>query len=87
MLLLNGISYVRRWTRGTFAEHHRPMAGLEMDEAAFRAGYATGLAGDSRPCPYRVRSREAWSWSSGLIEGQAKRNEGFRPPLAGGIKF
>ena len=56
------------------------MARLELDDAAYRAGYAAGLAGDERPCPYDVRSPEAWSWSSGVIEGQAKREQGFRLP-------
>ena len=56
------------------------MVRLELDEAAYRAGYAAGLAGDDRPCPYSERGPEAWSWSSGVIEGQAKREQGFRPP-------
>ena len=56
------------------------MARLELDEAAYRAGYAAGLADDGRKCPYPETSRESWSWSSGVIEGQAKRDQGFRPP-------
>jgi ribosome modulation factor len=56
------------------------MARLELDEAAYRAGYAAGLADDGRKCPYPASSLGSWSWSSGLIEGQAKREQGFRPP-------
>ncbi len=56
------------------------MTRLELDETAYRAGYAVGLAGKHQPCPYPAASRQSWSWSSGLIEGQAKRDQGFRPP-------
>ncbi len=56
------------------------MARLELDAAAYRAGYAAGLAADGRECPYPARSTESWSWSSGFIEGEAKREQGFRPP-------
>ena len=79
-MCLDEINQVRRWTPGTFGEHHDAMARLEQDEAAYRAGYAAGLAGDGRPCPYPEGSLEGWSWSSGVIAGQAKRERGFRPP-------
>ncbi len=55
-------------------------ARLELDDAAYRAGYAAGLASDGRRCPYPVTSIESLSWSSGFIEGEAKREQGFRPP-------
>ncbi len=65
---------------GRRSGHSAVVARLEQDVDAYRAGYAAGLAGEQRPCPYPETSIEAWSWSSGVIEGQAKREQGFRPP-------
>jgi ribosome modulation factor len=31
------------------------MAKVDLDEAAWSAGYAAGLVGKSKPCPYRKR--------------------------------
>ncbi len=53
---------------------------VELDDAAYRAGFAAGLADKNKPCPYPAASRESLSWSSGVIEGQAKRDQGFKPP-------
>jgi ribosome modulation factor len=56
------------------------MAKVDLDDAAWSAGYAAGLGGKSKPCPYPAGSSQSLSWSSGLIEGKAKRDQGFRRP-------
>ena len=50
---------------------------LRMNSKAWQEGFETGEAGRlvSR-CPYRAATTEAWSWHSGWIEGDAKR-QGF----------
>jgi ribosome modulation factor len=45
---------------------------LKMDDDAWEKGFIDGEAGHSR-CPFSAVTREAWSWSSGWIEGDAKR--------------
>ena len=50
---------------------------LTIDSTAWQEGFDGGEAG--RPmsrCPYRAATTEAWSWHSGWIEGDAKR-QGF----------
>lgn len=47
---------------------------LEQDPEAWQTSFAAGLAGDKR-CPYPETSPKAWAWSSGWIEGDAKRQE------------
>ena len=49
----------------------KPLA-LPLDEAAWKAGFVAGNLRRDEPCPYPPSSREAWSWSSGRIEGEAK---------------
>jgi ribosome modulation factor len=56
------------------------MTKVDLDDAAWSAGYAAGLVGKSKPCPYPAGSSQSLSWSSGLIEGKAKRDQGFRRP-------
>jgi hypothetical protein len=56
------------------------MPKVELDDEAYRAGFASGLAGKNAPCPFPPATSKSLSWSSGRIEGQAKREEGFRPP-------
>jgi hypothetical protein len=51
----------------------------EQDTARWNEGFAAGRAG-KKNCPYRPGSPEAWAWSSGQIEGDAKRQAGFTPP-------
>jgi len=53
-------------------------AKLEMDKEAWRAGVAAGIAGDKH-CPYPETSPVAWAWSSGWIEGDAKRQQRDQP--------
>jgi ribosome modulation factor len=45
---------------------------LRQDGWAWEVGYRAGLLGVSH-CPYHPRSLQAWSWSSGWIEGKAAR--------------
>jgi len=51
------------------------MKPLTQDPKAWAEGFAAGETG-KRNCPYPAGSREAWSWWSRWIEGEAKR-EGF----------
>jgi nucleoid-associated protein YgaU len=53
----------------------RLSATLEQDPKTWAEGFRAGEERKSK-CPYPAGSREAWSWSSGRIEGEAKR-EGF----------
>lgn len=48
---------------------------VKIDPKAWDEGFAAGEKRNSG-CPYPVGSREAWSWYSGKIEGDAKR-QGF----------
>ena len=51
------------------------MAKLEQDPKAWEEGFNAGEERNPR-CPYPAGSREAWSWHSGQVEGDAKR-QGF----------
>ena len=51
---------------------------LTQDPKAWDEGFKAGEAGKPRQYPYPAGSREAWSWHSGRVEGEAKR-DGFRP--------
>ena len=59
---------------------------LTHDPAAWDVGFAAGERGVFPfRCPYPATTRQAWSWSSGFIEGKAKRDgyeysRGTRPP-------
>ncbi|HLK64472.1 MAG TPA: hypothetical protein VKU19_13595 [Bryobacteraceae bacterium] len=58
---------------------NRPTGGvnLTMDAEAWRGGFTAGDTGRlMHKCPYRAGTTEAWSWCSGWIEGDAKR-QGF----------
>jgi hypothetical protein len=51
---------------------------VKPDEAAWRAGYAAGVAGERGiRAPLTL---ESLSWASGYIEGDAHRKRGFMPP-------
>ena len=51
---------------------------LTIDGDAWNQGFWDGEAGKPRhSCQYPAGSTEAWSWSSGYIEGKAARN-GFK---------
>jgi ribosome modulation factor len=52
--------------------------GLRQDPASWSAGYAAGLAG--KPSDPPPGTRDSLAWISGYIEGQAKREQGYRPP-------
>lgn len=62
------------------------MMALEQDPKAWQEGFEAGERNQQpRRCPYPAGSREAWSWHSGLIEGDAKRqgysySKGALPP-------
>jgi hypothetical protein len=43
---------------------------LKMDQAAWKEGFRAAEEGKAS-CPYPARSREAWSWKSGFVEGIA----------------
>lgn len=45
---------------------------LRQDPDAWKAGFAAGLVGDKN-CPYLRPRSLSWAWSSGWIEGEAKR--------------
>jgi ribosome modulation factor len=50
------------------------MKRLQLDAAAWQKGFDTGDAGQPvSECPYANDSIEAWSWSSGFVEGKAAR--------------
>ena len=65
---------------------------LRIDSKAWQKGFEGGEAG--RPmfrCPYRAGTTEAWSWCSGWVEGEAKRqgysySRGTLPAGAGDSK-
>jgi hypothetical protein len=48
---------------------------LKHNPEAWEEGFQAGEERTSR-CPYPAGTREAWSWWSGHVEGDAKR-EGF----------
>ena len=48
---------------------------IEQDTKAWEEGFHAGEKRKPR-CPYPEGSREAWSWRSGHVEGDAKR-QGF----------
>ena len=52
---------------------------LEHDRIAREEGFTAGERGTATAlrCPYRARTTAAWSWNSGHIEGDAKR-QGYR---------
>ena len=46
----------------------------EIDKKAWQEGYDAGKSGErASACPYRARTVEGWSWSSGFVEGKAAR--------------
>jgi ribosome modulation factor len=48
---------------------------LTHDPRAWQAGFADGERGALHfHCPYPAASTESWSWSSGFVEGKAKRD-------------
>ena len=50
------------------------MRRVQQDREAWQAGYDAGAWGErASKCPYPARTAEAFSWRSGLIEGQASR--------------
>jgi hypothetical protein len=51
----------------------KPPALPPLDEAAWHAGFVSGNLKRDEPCPYPAGSNEAWSWSSGRIEGAQLR--------------
>lgn len=64
---------------------------LVIDPKSWRDGFAAGEARRlASRCPYAAATTEAWSWHSGWIEGDAKR-QGFSyslgtlPRRAGGV--
>jgi hypothetical protein len=57
----------------------QPASPLTQDLAAWNAGFAAGRAGHGNN-PHPKDTREAWSWLSGYIEGEAKREAGFGLP-------
>jgi len=48
---------------------------LRQDPKAWEKGFKAGdsAAGASVRCPYSAGTTEAWSWHSGYVEGDAKR--------------
>jgi hypothetical protein len=52
---------------------------LSQDPAAWQRGFDAGRAGAPTKCPYPQPSREARSWSSGRIEGDAARRKEQQP--------
>ena len=47
---------------------------LTIDSQAWQEGFTAGEAGRlASRCPYTAATTEAWSWHSGWIEGDAKR--------------
>ena len=48
---------------------------LKQDPKAWDEGFTAGEKASSK-CPYPAGSTEAWSWYSGQVEGDAKR-QGF----------
>jgi hypothetical protein len=59
------------------SDHTPRLAAQDLD--AWNLGFAAGRAGKGVN-PYFARTRGALSWSSGYIEGEAKREAGFLPP-------
>ena len=49
---------------------------VTQDPKAWEAGFKAGEQGRLGPSPYPTGSREDWSWHSGHVEGDAKR-QGF----------
>jgi ribosome modulation factor len=46
----------------------------EMSQKAWQEGYDAGKRGErAAACPYRARTVESWSWSSGFVDGKAAR--------------
>ncbi len=55
----------------------KPTFTLRHNKTAWREGFEAGERGiPSTRCPYPATSRDSWSWSSGYVEGKAKR-DGF----------
>ena len=48
------------------------MAKLEQNPKAWEEGFQAGEARKTK-CPYPAGTTEAWSWCSGRVEGDAKR--------------
>jgi len=47
---------------------------LKQDPKAWQEGFDAGERGEPlRRCPYPAKGIDGWSWSSGYIEGKAKR--------------
>ncbi len=62
---------------------------LTHDRRAWNEGFAAGERGVLYfRCPYPARSKQSWSWSSGHVEGKAKRDgyEYSHPEPEGGTK-
>jgi hypothetical protein len=54
---------------------------LRMDVNAWQEGFDAGFSGQRlSSCQHHVGSVQAWSWSSGYIEGKAKRGELYMVP-------
>ena len=51
---------------------------LTMDQDAWREGFRAAEEGKAA-CPYPARSREAWSWQSGFVEGIARSVRNLKP--------
>jgi hypothetical protein len=54
---------------------------LTMDQAAWQEGFRAAEEGKAS-CPYPARSREAWSWQSGFVEGIARSVRNLDSPKA-----
>ena len=48
----------------------RVAAGFAMPEKSWLEGVHSGQSGTAN-CPYKVGTTDAWSWSSGYVEGRA----------------
>lgn len=51
---------------------------LHADPKAANEGFRDGYQGKKNACPYRTGTVEAWSYHSGWIEGEARRQNGPR---------
>jgi hypothetical protein len=56
---------------------------VTQDPQAWEAGFKAGEQGIPGRSPYPVGSREDWSWHSGHVEGDAKR-QGFKDGVDAG---
>jgi hypothetical protein len=51
---------------------------LTLDQDLWKEGFRAGEEGKAS-CPYPTRSREAWSWQSGFVEGIARSVRNLKP--------